>query len=65
MQIALGPPKWVYPRHLNSHKSCWKGTGASPHAPIGHIRLAAIFIVVPVATDDGDYYLYGAPRHIL
>eukprot|EP00965_Chrysotila_dentata_P136532 4515191-Pleurochrysis_carterae.AAC.1 len=65
IQIALGPPKWVYSRHPNSYKSCWKGTGASPHDPIGHIRLAAMFIVGPVATVDGDHDLYGAPRHIL
>eukprot|EP00965_Chrysotila_dentata_P031413 1047274-Pleurochrysis_carterae.AAC.1 len=64
-KIALGPPKWVYPRHLNSYKSCWKGTGASPRNPIGHIRLAAIFYVAPVATDDGDHDLCGAPRHIM
>eukprot|EP00965_Chrysotila_dentata_P026456 876071-Pleurochrysis_carterae.AAC.1 len=45
--------------------SCWKGSGASPDEPIGHIPIGGFIYCGAVAITDGDHDLYGAPRHIL
>eukprot|EP00965_Chrysotila_dentata_P022389 741071-Pleurochrysis_carterae.AAC.1 len=63
--IALRPPKWPYPRYHSSYMSCWKGSGASPHEPIGHIPIGGYIYRGAVATVDADHDIYGAPRHIL